>query len=65
MTEVDLFISTQRIKVLSADTQVCQANLSEDLFVPLFCLLFDQASKEGTYSLGQEMNAKCRLLVLI
>lgn len=23
MTEVDLFISTQRIKVLSTDTQVC------------------------------------------
>lgn len=29
MTDVDLFISTQRIKVLTADTQVCFANRSE------------------------------------
>lgn len=41
MTEVDLFISTQRIKVLSADTQVCLTNCSENLLDPFtaFCLL--------------------------
>lgn len=30
MTEVDLFISTQRIKVLSAETQVCVKMLTQD-----------------------------------
>lgn len=29
MTEVDLFISTQRIKVLTADTQVCFSSCSQ------------------------------------
>lgn len=29
MTEVDLFISTQRIKVLNADTQVCAPSPAE------------------------------------
>lgn len=58
MTEVDLFISTQRIKVLTADTQVCSIKCSEnkfELFEPsvfyLFCH-FTQAFNKDKYSLG-------------
>lgn len=52
MTEVDLFISTQRIKVLSADTQVCLTTCTENLLEPFYRLLFAQAPKEDNYSLG-------------
>lgn len=49
MTEVDLFISTQRIKVLSADTQVCLTNFPKNLVVPFFILSFFWSSFKGRY----------------